>query len=93
MKDKHKYVIGRLDGANHPDVDLTPFKGAKKGVSRNHAEIMLAENRQVLLLDLDSTNGTWINGEKIAPREPTPIHNGDLISLGKLVIQALIRKY
>jgi serine/threonine-protein kinase len=93
LRHKHKYVIGRYDGDSTPDVDLTPFNAANKGVSRLHAEILISERREVLLLDLDSTNGTWINGEKASPGEPVPLHNGDLISFGKLVLQALIRQY
>ncbi|MCX6550166.1 MAG: FHA domain-containing protein [Acidobacteria bacterium] len=35
-------------------------------VSRLHCRISTAEDGQVEVVDLDSTNGTWINGEKIS---------------------------
>ncbi len=52
------------------------------GVSRKHARLIL-KNDQYLIEDLGSSNGTFVNGERItAPRILNP---GDKISLGKLV--------
>ncbi len=45
----------------------------------------------MVLEDLDSANGTFINGKKILPFMPTPLHNGDLVHLGQLAIEAKIQ--
>jgi pSer/pThr/pTyr-binding forkhead associated (FHA) protein len=37
--------------------------------------------------DMDSTNGTLVNGQKLAPRQPHPLHDGDTIQLGKLILR------
>lgn len=50
-------------------------------VSRNHASIVL-EKGTILLKDLGSANGTFINGKKIEPQKPTALKNGDSIKIG-----------
>lgn len=47
------------------------------GVSRHHAEILLGEH--VLLRDLNSTNGTYVNGTLIAEQ---PLMDGNVITVG-----------
>ncbi len=86
------FVLGRDDGSGDvvPDVDLTPFKGYKLGVSRQHATINLVDGG-VIFTDLGSTNGTWVNGAKVPADTPLNLHHGDVVSLGKLVLQVLVR--
>lgn len=50
-------------------------------VSSHHCEILL-RGGQVFVNDLNSTNGTYINGEKIA-RE-TPLKPGEVLRLGQI---------
>jgi len=50
-------VIGRSDAC-----DLRP---TSLRVSRSHAVIALSSGGEVSLRDLDSVNGTWVNGERI----------------------------
>lgn len=52
-----------------------------KRLSRRHAAIRYA-NQQFYLVDLGSSNGTYINGEPI--RRCTPLKDGDRIRLGSL---------
>lgn len=49
-------------------------------VSRNHAQIRVLEN-QYILLDLNSTGGTLVNGNKITK---SVLYSGDTISLAGL---------
>ena len=65
------YVIGR-DGA---DLALDDGK-----VSRKHAEIGIFGPEAYVLRDLASTNGTWLNGRRIA--EKAKLKNGDVIQIG-----------
>jgi two-component system, cell cycle response regulator len=79
--EREEVILGRALGA---DVRLNDFK-----VSRQHASISTihdAETRETkyLLTDLDSKNGTFINGEQIS-REW--LHNGDKISIGQHLLR------
>ncbi|MBP1467135.1 DUF3662 and FHA domain-containing protein [Candidatus Chloroploca sp. M-50] len=49
-------------------------------VSRHHVQLRYRQ-RRFWLLDLESTNGTFVNGERIAEKE---LRDGDVISLGGL---------
>jgi pSer/pThr/pTyr-binding forkhead associated (FHA) protein len=78
-------IIGRRDPDStlHIDVDLGPFEGQMLGVSRQHARI----NASVLppiLVDLDSYNGTSVNGHKLNPDEPVELQSGDEVQFGRL---------
>jgi pSer/pThr/pTyr-binding forkhead associated (FHA) protein len=70
--DQEKLVIGR-----DPKCEIV-FSDIE--VSRNHVEIIQAED-SFQIKDLDSTNGTFLNGRKI--KKPVDLNNGDLISIGK----------
>ncbi|HEX6291438.1 MAG TPA: zinc ribbon domain-containing protein [Herpetosiphonaceae bacterium] len=80
-------VIGRDDPISgiHPDVDLTPHGGEAGGVSRRHA-LLREQNGQWLLTDLDSTNYTRVDGNRIAPDTPTPLHDGARVQFGRLEV-------
>jgi hypothetical protein len=47
------------------------------GVSRHHAEIRVAHD--VVVRDLDSTNGTYVNGTLIAEQ---PLRDGSIVTIG-----------
>ena len=85
-------LLGRIDPSNDvfPEVDLTPDSGLEKGVSRRHAQILKHEG-QVMIEDMGSLNGTFINGKRLAPYYPQELHNGDQLQLGKLLIDVALR--
>ncbi|NWG18355.1 MAG: FHA domain-containing protein [Chloroflexi bacterium] len=68
---------------NH--VDLTRYDAVNYGVSRLHM-ILHNKDGKFMVEDLDTVNGTYINGDPIQPRQPTPVKNGDEIRLGQLRI-------
>lgn len=80
--------LGRRDTVtgSQPSVDLTPYNVFALGVSRFHA-LIRRENNDLLLEDLGSSNGTYVNGKRVVPRYPHELHSGDLIVLGKLSIE------
>lgn len=81
-------LIGRADKERgiFPDIDLGPDDGYDQGVSRRHA-ILSYVNGTYLIEDLNSANGTFINGRQIASRKLTAISNGDELACGKLRLQ------
>ena len=52
-------------------------------VSRFHAKIE-QENEQFFLVDLNSTNGTFVNGQRLEPNEKCMIYPGDLIAFAEI---------
>jgi pSer/pThr/pTyr-binding forkhead associated (FHA) protein len=88
-----EYTIGRSseDQPLLPDIDLAPFQGYEFGVSRLHGSIKIS-SPYAFLTDLDSANGTQLNGQKITPNKPYPITHGDIFILGKMKIQLLVNR-
>jgi phage tail-like protein len=72
-----QFVIGRLD-----DNELT-LKHNK--ISRQHARLLLGE-QGVALEDLDSSNGTTVNDERLNPNEPRLLQKGDGIGIGPFTL-------
>ncbi len=56
-----------------------PLCFADRGVSRRHAEFLRASDGLVSVLDLGSTNGTYVNGSSI---ELAALRDGDRIQVG-----------
>lgn len=85
LEGKTEFLIGREDPVSNifPDIDLTPHNGEDYGVSRMHAKIY-AQGGQYTMEDLNSTNSTYINRQKLAPKTPTPIKDGDEVRFGKV---------
>ena len=79
-------ILGReaATGDGEHSLDLTPFGGNEKGVSRRHAAIQLVKN-SIVLMDLGSSNNTFINGQRLASHEPHILIEGDEIRLGNLI--------
>jgi FHA domain-containing protein len=83
------YILGRTSEANLADkdagIDLTPFMGQLKGVSRVHA-VLHRTASALTIVDMKSTNGTFINGKKLLPERAYALQNDDQITLGRLVL-------
>ena len=73
--------LGRADSQVKPTVDFSKYHARELGVSRNHAEIVFNDG-SYFIKDNGSTNGTWINGEKIAPYRQIPLRDSDQVRLG-----------
>jgi pSer/pThr/pTyr-binding forkhead associated (FHA) protein len=91
LSDKKDFTLGRaVEGQSIlPDIDLSPFDAFSLGVSRMHVSLRIM-NGDVYVMDLGSSNGTRINGQKIVSHVEYSINHGDLITLGKLKVQILL---
>jgi hypothetical protein len=89
---KRETTIGRRDPSTGtmPDVDLTAYAGYRLGVSRKHAVIRL-QNKRLEIYDLGSSNGTTLNGVRLAAHQPHLLRDGDEIALGKMVIRVIFQ--
>lgn len=72
---KSELTVGRVQGN---DIVL-----AKRNVSKQHARLTLKDD-QALVVDLGSTNGTWVNGRKIT--SPHPLKKGDKIYIADFIL-------
>lgn len=70
-----EFIIGRK-------VELVQLAVPDRSVSGKHARIARAGNK-FLLADLNSTNGTFVNGKKVV--DPIELNEGDEIKIGKAV--------
>jgi pSer/pThr/pTyr-binding forkhead associated (FHA) protein len=84
---KQEILIGREDPVSgiYPEVDLTPHGGDEGGVSRRHARLIV-EAGQYYVEDLDSTNFTFVNKQKLAPRTRTLVKDSDEIRCGRVAM-------
>jgi FHA domain len=81
-------VIGRLgDGSTLvPDIDLSEHQADERGVSRLHLTLHYdGRSNTLLVMDMGSANGSFINGQRLHPNEVRILRNGDELRLGKLV--------
>lgn len=85
--------LGRVDAASSvfPEVDLSNDSDLSHGVSRRHARIM-KQGGMVVIEDMGSINGTFVNGRKLDPYLPEVIKDGDVLHLGKLQLEVKIKK-
>ncbi len=81
-----EWTLGRRSGTGSVDIDLTPYGGYEYGVSRMHAALRIAPDG-VFVADLNSSNGTFLNGLRLRPHVPYPLHHQDTLMLGKLAIK------
>jgi hypothetical protein len=92
LASRNEFTMGRLSEGQPimPDIDLTPYQAYASGVSRLHA-VVKREPSRVVIMDLGSSNGTYLNGRRLNPHSEEEIRHGDVVALGKLKIQILLR--
>ena len=77
-------VLGRkTEGEAKPIVDLTSPNGYAMGVSRHHV-IIRSNDKGYVIMDLNSSNGTWLDGKILTPAEPYDLPSGATVQLGRL---------
>jgi len=86
-------LLGRFDPVTRvsPDVDLNTYNATEKGVSRRHASIIRRDGA-LHLVDLESPNGTYLNGQKLIPHQSRVLRDGDDIRLGHLVLRVTFER-
>ena len=92
LASRNEFTLGRLSEGQPimPDIDLTPYQAYASGVSRLHA-VVKREDTRVAVMDLGSSNGTYVNGRRLNPHTEEALSHGDIVALGKLKIQILLR--
>lgn len=94
QKSEHEMVIGRADSNNtvKPDIDLSIFGAEEMGVSRLHLSIEFDKaTERLMIMDMGSANGLYINGQKLVAKEERVLRDGDQLRLGQLVLDVAYR--
>lgn len=86
-------TIGRRDtsGPLRADIDLTKYGAFEHGVSRIHAALYRTEDT-LSIIDLNSRNGTFLNSQRLTPRVPYVLRNGDGIWFAKLPVHIYFKE-
>lgn len=82
------FILGRASSeikTSETLIDLTQFGALELGISRLHAMIRQSEGKYQLI-DLESSNGTWLENRRLVPKQPYPLESGDRIRIGRLNI-------
>lgn len=86
MKVDKELIIGRqADSTSEPILDLSDLDAFNMGISRRHAMIKRTESG-FEVVDLGSTNGTWLNAERLVPNKPYPFASGSQLRVGRMRI-------
>lgn len=84
-------IIGRkLDVTSEAVLDLSDMDAFNLGLSRRHAMICRKDSGYEIV-DLASTNGTWLNTERLIPNKPYPFASGSQLRLGRMLLFVLYR--
>ncbi len=81
-------VIGRTDELP-VDIDLQPQEPEERTYSsKQHAAITCTKGAMVIE-DLNSANGTYVNRKRVPPGEKRPLQKDDIIQIGEMQIKVL----
>jgi len=76
-----KFLIGRSESCS--------LRPKSESVSRKHCIIVMRDNK-VLVQDLNSRNGTFVNEKRLPPDKAKVLVGGDKLRVGKLEFEVLI---
>jgi pSer/pThr/pTyr-binding forkhead associated (FHA) protein len=79
-------VIGRNSSAGEVTIDLSPFNAVELGISRKHIRIEAFGDR-LMVKDLESVNGTWLNRDQLTPIQVYELRHGDELKVGRLKVR------
>lgn len=90
-----KLILGRCvapetDGTPH--LDLSPFLAYQLRVSRRHLMLVRQANDDIFVFDLASSNGSFINGQRLSAHQGHTLQDRDELLLGSLAIRVYFCK-
>jgi hypothetical protein len=82
-----EFLVGRPDPVTgiNPEVNLGPLD-VSRSLSRRHAKLLVEGGRCLLREDVGTTNGTFVNGERVRTGEPVALKPGDKIRFGAVEV-------
>ena len=84
IRTEDEFVIGRqMVKTSESMLDLSGFGGFDLGMSRRHARVRRTQTGYEII-DLSSTNGTWVDDKRLVPNRPCPLKSGSMLRLGRI---------
>jgi hypothetical protein len=85
-------ILGRgVHGDASTMLDLTEFNALQLGISRRHC-ILKRRGHHLMVADLGSANGTYLNAEQLEPSQEYVVGHGDTLMLGQLRLTIFFTK-
>lgn len=82
-------LIGRM--VNAPvDLDLTGQEPAERVWTSRHHACVIFDGKTVILEDLNSLNGTFVNRQRVYPGQQRVLHPNDVVQVGTVQLRLLI---
>jgi len=83
IKKEGTTLVGRKDPVTeiYPDIDLSPYD-TSRSISRRHAKFAIRNGQVFLQEDIGTTNGTFLNGDKLQKGEYYAVNDGDEVQFG-----------
>ena len=79
-----EFLLGRsMEDFGEKIIDMIPYGGFDLGISRKHCAVFKSGNGYEIM-DLDSTNGTWIKEQRLVPQKIYPLPSGTMVRLGRM---------
>jgi pSer/pThr/pTyr-binding forkhead associated (FHA) protein len=85
LSDRPETHVGRRDSVTgkRPDIDLTDVD-PQKTTSRRHARILRSGDRIFVFEEIATTNGTFVNGNRIGNGIRVEVKDADWIQFGEV---------
>jgi hypothetical protein len=85
-----QFLIGRPDPATgtKPEIDLGPFD-VQRTLSRRHATVLREGAQYFVREDAATTNGTFLNGERLQTGVAMPVKAGDKLRFGSIEVELI----
>ena len=83
-----EFLVGRPDPVSgiNPEINLGPYDAARS-LSRRHAKLLVEGGQCLVREDTATTNGTFVNGERIRTGEPVVLKPGDKLKFGSVEVE------
>ena len=86
IQEEKVFILGRISAeikTKEPLVDLTHFGALEFGISRVHLMIRKTKD-SYQIMDLESSNGSWLENQRLVPNQPYTIESGERVRIGRL---------
>jgi len=91
LSSDQEFIIGRkVQATSEVFLDLSKLGGYYLGLSRRHAMIRRTEHGYEVT-DLSSSNGTWLNDERLIPHKPYLLTSGSQLRFARMQFFVLYR--
>ena len=81
-------ILGRAD-QKPVDIDLQMQESPERVWSSRQHAVITCENGSLFIEDLNSTNGTYVNRNRVQPGQKQPLSASDIIQIGEVQLKVV----